>query len=434
MKIERRLGDSEKMFWLLDQAATINFFIVGRVEGELNPQAVRDALEGLMQMHPLLSTSLELRPDGPWLVTNDQLRPALTVMERENDEHWHGEIEKDMNAPFDCYTGPLWRVKLLHSPEVSELLFTFYHPISDGDSGVYALRDFLTLAANWKPNTPLVIDHTYPVRPPVEELLPVAARGWPRFSKTIALMLKQAACNFLDRPQKLSFTATPRSQRTTKIIPRRLPAETVNRLVAKCREQKTSVHGGLGAAILLAIANRMEVKGPLNLSLSSIVNLRKDLNPPLGDEIGLLASGVSTVHRLRPTPEFWSLAREVKRDVNKAVAATEAPITLTLVRYLTPKNVLPDAFAERLTKIFPYAAVLTNLGRLEIPEQYGALKLTQLHGAVSSKILAGQEFNLSSATFAGQMHLNFFYAAPNLAEETVQEIVNDTLAILEENL
>lgn len=434
MEIERLLGANEKMAWLLDQAAPMNFIIVARIEGELNSQAVKDSLAVLIQIHPLLATHIEQRNDGPWVVTDDKLKPAVKILERGNDEHWQVEAEKEINAPFDCYGGLLFRVTLLNSPHVNELLLTFYHPISDANSGVYALRDLLTLVGNWKPGVAPVIPPGYPVRPSVEELLPPAAHGWSRFYKTVTLLVKQAVNNFSRRPRQLSVVDTPRKQRYTRIIHTLLPQETTDQFIVKCREHNTTIQGGLSAALLLAIARKIEAGARLTLICCSIVNLRKQLCPPLGDEIGFLASGAITAHRLRPTPEFWALAREIKRGISRVIDTGEIYVTLTLVGNLIPKNAPPDAFADKITEVFPYATLATNLGKVEIPEHYGSIKLTQLHFAVSLKSLAGKEFNLAAATFAGQMHLNFLYTAPNLADEIAKQLANDAIAILKENL
>jgi len=433
MKMQRLLGDNEKLAWMLDQAAAMNFVVIGRIEGEINHQAVRDSLDALIQMHPLLATRLEQREDGPWVVTDDNVKPSLKILERENDEHWQVEAEKEVNIPFDRHKSPLWRVILLHSPTVNECLFTFYHPISDGLSGMYALRDFLTLLGTWKPGVSLAIPYAYPVRPAVEELLPPAAHGWSKFSKTIALVSKQAVNILFDRPRKLSVLETPRKERYTKLIHVTLPKETVDQLVAKCREHNTTMQGGLSASALLAISRQIEPGTPITVNCGSVVNLRKQLCPPLGDELGLLASGVITAHKLRPTPEFWSLAQEVKRDMDHAINTGEIYVTMTLAGKLVPKNASPDAFADKMTDIFPYASIVTNVGRVAIPEQYGSMKLTQIYAGASLKSLAGKEFNLTATTFAGQMNLGFFYTTPNLADGIANQIATDMIAILKEN-
>jgi NRPS condensation-like uncharacterized protein len=434
MHVERRLGDNEKMTWMLDQAAPMNFVMVARIEGELKTEAINDSLVALFQMHPLLATRIEQRNDELWVVTNDKAKPSLRVVERENDEHWHTEVEKEINTPFDCFHDPLLRVTLIQSATVNELLLNFYHIISDGNSGVFAVRDLLSLIANWKPGVLPVIPGILPVRSPVEELLPPAAHGWSKFRKTLALIAKQIVNNFSDPPLKLSATETPRKQRYTKIIHQILPQATVDTLVTKSRAQNTTVHGALTAALLIAISRQIESGTKLTLSCTSVVDLRNMLSPRLGDEIGMLASGVITAHKLRPAPEFWTLAQKVKQSISRAIKSGEIFITMTLVGNIIPKNSPPEVVADNITKLFPYASIITNIGKVEIPENYGTLKLKQLHFTVALKSLSGKEFNLAAATFAGQMQLNFIYTSPNLADETAWRIANDMIAILKENI
>src|SRR5262249_8730874 len=84
------------------------------------------------------------------------------------------------------------------------------------------------------------------------------------------------------------------------------------------RHEQTSVHGALCAAFLTA---HMQIepgeRDPIR-KVSSPVNLRGHVTPPVGEQFGGYNSpGVQTVLNCDETRDFWDLAREVKESLRR---------------------------------------------------------------------------------------------------------------------
>jgi hypothetical protein len=80
---------------------------------------------------------------------------------------------EELLQPLNWSEGPLMRVLLLRSPDVSHLLITFYHGIGDGLSGAYLIRDILQFIG--EPDSPREL---LPDLSPVDEIIPDLAKSW----------------------------------------------------------------------------------------------------------------------------------------------------------------------------------------------------------------------------------------------------------------
>ncbi|MET7641792.1 amino acid adenylation domain-containing protein [Streptomyces sp. NPDC005438] len=126
--------------WFLEQIRPRNpgYIVPGavRVEGPLDTGLLRTAIAEVVQRHEALRTTFELRGGSPVQV----VRPRLTVEVPETDlsgpEHSEADrqkwIDDALAEPFDIGTGPLLRVRLLHTgPERCVLIVAMHHLISD---------------------------------------------------------------------------------------------------------------------------------------------------------------------------------------------------------------------------------------------------------------------------------------------------------------
>jgi NRPS condensation-like uncharacterized protein len=86
--------------------------------------------------------------------------------------------------------------------------------------------------------------------------------------------------------------------------------------------------------------------------------------------------------------------------------------------------------AVNINKLFP-PVVVTNLGRLDIPEQFGDLTLEQLHFTLAIAVLKNG-FAIAVSTFRGLMTLNFLYSEPYISEKKANEIMESTMKRLKE--
>ncbi|MBN1489439.1 MAG: hypothetical protein JXA69_05925, partial [Phycisphaerae bacterium] len=115
------------------------------------------------------------------------------------------------------------------------------------------------------------------------------------------------------------------------------------------------------------------------------INIRHHVTPPVGQDCGVFATGVTVCATLAPGATFWDLARQVARDIRSHIDAGDhlilVPRAWQAYSMLMP-GVQPDedgtarfaAYVERRPP--PNAPFsLTNLGRLAVDSTFGPLHI-----------------------------------------------------------
>jgi hypothetical protein len=235
-------------------------------------------------------------------------------------------------------------------------------------------------------------------------------------------------------PRRFPVDATvPARDRRTCIVPRELDVGGTTALIQRCRQEQTTVHGALCAAQVLAAAEEVESARSVPLVLGSAVSLRAQLQPPVGEAVGFFVSLVSSTHRVGRQTAFWGLARECRQQVTQRVERGEPWVMLAASGWGMGRfrRWIPFSEAGALKLAEPAefwghgATGITNLGLLDIPEQYGPLRLEALHfaGALSALCNLGS----SAVTFAGQLRWNYIYQEPSIRRQRVEGLADRAL-------
>ena len=150
------LSFAQQRLWLLDRlmptGSVYNIDHVLRISGELDPAALRGALNELVRRHEVLRTRFGMQDGQPVQVIAPELKIALAIEdllecapdERANEAQRRAQAESE--APFDLTNGPLIRARLLRlTPSEHWLLLTLHHIITDGWSSGVLRRELTTL-------------------------------------------------------------------------------------------------------------------------------------------------------------------------------------------------------------------------------------------------------------------------------------------------
>src|SRR5688572_9832643 len=210
-------------------------------------------------------------------------------------------------------------------------------------------------------------------------------------------------------PRHLSRgTASTPGSAAFDVLPVTVDAMTTSALTARARDEQTTLHGIMSAVVLQALAS--EYGGVARLLCGSPVDLRRYLSPPIGDAVGFYVGMAQAAHTVDASVSPWDLARTIHHEIAKQIAGG-VPILFHGLTWLgfrldVKRHPTPAAFVAHVRR-HPArpSSTLTNLGRLDVPDTYGGVRLTGLHLAVAPTPLS--EFASAARGFAGRVHWNF---------------------------
>jgi len=406
--MNRLLGASEHFLWLRDQGWSVNFAMTARVTGSLTVQQLTDALAWVQRRHPLLAVRIAKDSQKqPRFVSEGVPCIPLRVVKRQGEEHWCQEVAQEIASPFSWSEGPLLRVVFLQGDELSEVIVVCHHSIGDALSVVYLIRDILQ-----EVGTPGSDRQILPELPPLEELLPTCFD--PNSSKSTENVLHQ-------RIVESSFTnrkVTPSKWRPS-ILHWSLTAEETTKLILRCRQEQVTVHGALCASFLLSIASEVNSPQQTVLKCLSPLNVRSYLVPPVGSDMGVYIALPVTSHKLNAESNFWEVAREVKCQINEVVTQGKMFQGIPKLKAFLSTKPDPSAVYQQVLKRGDDLA-LSNLGRLDIPQQFGHLHLRAIYGPT---LLGSENVKvLSVTTLGGEMFFTFAYLESVTSQASAEKI------------
>lgn len=415
--MNRLLGVSEHLRWLLDQRWSFNFILSARVRGAIAVQQLTDALAWVQRRHPLLAVRIATE-DGqhPRFVSEGVPNIPLRVVKRQGDEHWCQEAEAELSLPFSWNSGPLLRVVFLQSEVVSELIITCHHSMGDGLSVIYLLRDILQ-----EISTPATTREILPELPSWEELILLSQGNISNHNAIATVAPTQQKRSVSDADivlNRVSDQETNPGNKRSSILHWCLSPEETAILVSRCHEKQFSVQSVICAAFLLSMAQEMNSPEDAVHKCVSPCNVRNYVVPAIGEDFGLYISGLFTSHTLKPEISFWELAQEVKHQINDLIVPDK------MFEYIRPTKAFlstqpnPQMVYQQMTQKGDIC--VTNLGRLNIPQQFGSLYLEAIYGPI---VQSSENIKIVGvATLGGKMFFTFTFSESVLSRSQAERI------------
>jgi len=407
-----------------------NFAMMVRVRGEVSVEQLNTALSRVRVRHPALA---------PADTAGNQASFPLAVRAECGDDDWIEVAQAQLRESFPDPAGPFARFTLLRRAEGFDVVAAFHHGICDGMSGMFVLRDVLQVLGN--PQLELA---PLPAPPPTGALIPQAVLSDPRLQLKVGFALAMLRAQVwlekvrrrLSSPkqsdelqaQKIS-TENPSLEQQFVILPGRLTVSQTAALVARCKQEQVSVHAAVCVAWLRAFtggATKSHVR-----TVSSPVNLRQRLSPPVGETSGLFLSIVETTVDCAPERDFWDVAREFKQKLSRD-SRDETLLLMPLLFSKIFSQVPPSDHRILLRLLFSrpvtYDFSITNLGRVVIPERNGALQVEAFYGPLVNS--SAYERTVGVSTLAEQMSLAFIFRQSMLAPASGRELLEHALGLL----
>jgi NRPS condensation-like uncharacterized protein len=400
----RPLGAAEQLMWLLDQNRSRHFVLAAQVEGHTTIEGWRAALDLVQQRHPLLSVLIETSENSSphFRQVTGAAIPLRVVEGKDAVERWESEIEQELFLPFNFRQAPLVRAVLLHEAHRVVYILSVHHSVADGVSLAFVIRDTLE-ALIGKPIGML------PAIPTSEEILGITG----------------TTVNPVPNSKPPGRPAIYRKKDGS--IPRvkglRLTPELTIRLRERARQEGTTVHGALCAALALAYKESSGESSQDLVRIWSPVDIRNLLG--LGADCALLASPGVIFIEPQSLAAFWAIARGATASLTRSRTLEAVFSSMSFLRGALAKGMDVQAAATIMAHNFGFEICLSNLGNLRYETHFGELRLAALWGpAVLSGFEGEQEFGVATANGALCLLHTSYTPAQSLLDLTEQILVS----------
>ena len=425
--MNRPLSPIEHMMWQVDQIARQNFVFVARILGQISEETLRKALDVLQDKFSSLKIRIQ---DGaiPEYTTNDVPRIPLRTIAMRDEFHWQEEAEKEIDTVFPFKTGPLVRSVLLNSEKKSDLLLSFCHVPTDGISSLMVLDFLLKIIGDFsqgKPKTPL---QNIPLSPASIDLLRKDLK-YPNRSFSIIERIKKKIFKPVELMPEID---TPLEKKRSRFLFAQLSKEETHKLLYLAKKEKTTAHGAISAAFFQAIIEQIRSnqnvpqRGPLMLGCFSPVNIRQFFTRSVQEDIGYYISVAVHYQLINEHSSLWSVARKIIKSLKKEIYFGNDIKILFSVNDILKQISDPYELATSI-HISNAPIVSTNLGRINLSDQYGDLKLEALYYPASIHFDAKSGLCLESGTFQDCLNLGFLYVEPIVSKKRAEQILSNMI-------
>ncbi len=424
--IDRALGSTENIYYLLDKLYCLNFVVFAEIDGEFDTGPLAQALQAVQAEHPLLRSRVALVRGRHWFKPLDAeahpIRAEVDVL-----RNWRAKIAAQLDKPF-ADDAPLARFLWFGGGgRKAVAAMVFHHAIADGRSGADVFIEVLRRAGGEE----LPVRYR-PARPSAQQLDLIALEGLVGGSiKKIGFWLNQGKSALKFAQQLPGYDMAPRPCRSIKVLNHSLPPPAARALIAACRMHRTTMQGALGAALTLSINKEFGPARARHLALNSLVDLRGILRGGLTpQDLGLYIATVTTVHGIPAAPDFWPLAADIEKQVKTVLDSGDANLVHTVYREgaLYPANETGARMVQSLVGLAPPSSMLTNVGRFESVLLRNGARMRSLAFLVSPP--AQHPFCVTAASCGETLHLNLLYDQQKIAADQAKRIADSMATLL----
>ncbi|MHA1479358.1 MAG: condensation domain-containing protein [Promethearchaeota archaeon] len=436
-----------------------NVLMVARIKGQFSETDLRSAIQKIQQRHPLLGVHIEFDDNHQvWFTSRNTLDIPLKVYTRLSDKAWLEACCEENRIPFQLDKGPLLRIIWVKDTSVSELILLGQHAICDGTSLVFLMRDLLTYLGD-----PTIKVEVLDDPPTIDKAVNLDQIKLNFILKRVIAKLTELWKNNEIRFGLEDFEPLQEVFNVSnyQILTYELSPDETEGLIQKSREHGVTVNSVLYSALLSA---QLEIEGKEKNYLQNIllpINLRPYMDPPIGEIVGFYAGGEAFPHKVTLKKNFWRRTRDLHNNLQKHITMDamlsnakrlfslpptwiEARSILFLGNKLPESNpkynqllevVKKSSLLQRIVKSnlgeeFQIGLALTNLGKMDIPQQYGELELESIFFIPPLNLLSEKVIGI--LTVGGKLRIVISYLEKYLKSEIAQSLLYRALEIIKE--
>ncbi|BAX91777.1 phthiocerol/phthiodiolone dimycocerosyl transferase family protein [Mycobacterium shigaense] len=297
----RKLAHSEEVF-----ATNETYFgLTIKVSGDVDIDAMSDAFDALLQVHPIFAGHLEKAGDGRHqIVAEDLMHAGLWLVTDRTSESAIAGMRLDQGQS-------LLNLRLKVGSEQTELTLYAHHSLADGHHVFGLFEELLSLYTDVVTNGDTGPVTAQPAPEPLESLL--EQRGVTKQQRSGLERLHPAAFRYdLSGVQRPHIVTNPDVIQPIPVAQLRLTEQETTDLVELGRDNQVSLNSLVAAAILLA---EWEIRNTPHLPIPYFypVDLRYHLTPPVGATESTLPLGLASyLAEIEPDTELVDLARGIQ--------------------------------------------------------------------------------------------------------------------------
>jgi NRPS condensation-like uncharacterized protein len=431
---------------------TSNISLVLRLRGSISEEALRNAVEKMLETFPLFGVRVDWDDEkGSWFTTDGATRVPIKVHTRESDDCWIDVMNEECAIPINPSVGPLTRFILIKGEGVSELMILCHHMICDGRSMEYALREVLLHLgdSSREPSEP----REFPA------LTPETVPDGVSMSRVRAMMIRRINKKWLE--EKIPFDEEDLVQAWGAVWKNtrygleilEFDEDETRKLVEVSRENEVT----LNSTILITVvqARHDVVKSTdTKIRIATAVDARQRLRIDCTDAVGFYAGGSFINFNIKQKESLWDNVRRYHKAVKKHLESNEI-FTVGLDHFVLDQTMVDamlfavagdqiESHQSRYTKISEYASredtiakkmlermlsntpeiMSTNLGVLDIPHEVPGIQVERVFFNPTSA--NGMEIVLGVATINGRLTITFNYYEGYADGEMIKKVRDKT--------
>lgn len=401
----RPLSAIEQLFWSWDQHRPNHFVLAAEIDGWFSLEQWRQALDALQVRHPLLGARIvEEASGGARFVPEPELRLPIQIA-TPGELPWQVHAGRELLQRFDTQTGPLCRLTLLENDRRTIVLFSAHHAPLDGMGVSRLLNELMQLLCG----------KGLPRKPTVQapELVLEDER---RLLPTPALPSTQDVSYF-----RLPTDQPPHVETLT------VEAEMTRQLVARCREEGTTMHGLITAAVLVAgrSLHRQWCERPVRVATP--VNIR-GLHQSFEDAMGVFITPARTIEDSPQNAQIWQLATALRQELLPFVDRKGGLVGLNLLSSVAGPSLSVEGALNLLASDLSWDLLVTNLGRIQFVGEHDAVRVKSVWGPMVTAGLSGEQV-IGAATLNDVLQLSYTTYQPISGLLTaVEQVLKQSLA------
>lgn len=416
----RPLGKKEQLLNHLHARRGLITVQVLHVRGRLDPMPVKQALAWLQTQHPILRAHIRygkiiwrrLPPFAyrePWFDTEGTTEIPLRVFEDADPDAWRKVLASEIRTPIPKGYHPRLRITMVRqSPDadLNHIVMCADHATLDAYSANMLGHRLLEFLAD--PAAPQSESPPRTALPPPVEAGKSGKSGKTTYTPAI----------------RLPKQAIPDPVEESRVLARRLDPDTTTMLEDAIKAHRTTVHGAITAAFLLAIRERYRLD---TMTVLSTVDLRRFGELALPPETcGCYADILRTEHPI--TGDFWATARDASFKLIAALAKDrEAASIMEFPDWeVYRREVRPTIKNNRRID----GLGVTTVGESGLRSGYGAYTLEDVTRAVSLDMFGPSLFVIANKWLGG-LDLSVAYAASAMSDDEVRWLTDNAVTRLE---